>query len=265
MLGLGNSIIGTPWLESGFTPASLGNLDVHYDFSLLTGSDGDGISSFVNAGEAGSDYDLAQSTGSNQPTLDTSSMAANSAAFDNSNDRLDSSNPYVTTGKTFTFFVSFETGQAGADVYMGGDVGDNLNFVQLAGANGVAIQTKFNGDLDGTNNTSVTTKINGTQSTGGDGDINHTYRESVPEVLIITRDASNNIRFFNHTGGLMATSTSDTTDDDTNFRFQRLGVAGNSGSPYDGNIGEIGLYNATLSDAEVLTLATYLKDKWSVS
>ena len=89
--------------------------------------------------------------------------------------------------------------------------------------------------------------------------------ESVPELLIITRDSMNNIRCFNHTGGLMATSTSYTTDDDTNFRFQRRGVAGNSGSPYDGNIGEIGLYNATLSDAEVLTLATYLKDKWSVS
>ena len=63
----------------------------------------------------------------------------------------------------------------------------------------------------------------------------------------------------------MATSTSDATDADTNFRFQRVGAAGTGGSPFDGNLGEMGLYNKKLTDAEVLTLANYLADKWSVS
>jgi len=265
MLGLGNSITGGAALDTAFAPADFGNLDLHYDFSLLSGSNGDGILSFANGGAAGSDYNLRQATGSNQPTIDTSAMAANSAAFDNSNDKLDSQNAYVTTDQTFTFFVVFETGQAGADAFFAGDVGDNLNFIQLAGANGVAIQTKFVGNTAGSNNSAVTTKTNGTESAGTNGDINHTYRADTPEILIITRDASENNRFFNHTGGLIATSTSDATDSDTNFRFQRLGASGTGGSPHDGNIGEIGLYNIKLSDSEVATLADYLATKWSVS
>jgi len=267
MLSLGLKIgLGSPRVRgASFAPADFGNLDLHYDFSKLTGSDGDAISSFANEGAGGSAYNLSQSTGASQPTLSTSAMSANSASFDNSNDRLDSGSAYVTTDQTFTFFCVFETGQAGTDAFFAGDVGNNLNFIQLAGANGVAIQTKFVGNTAGSSNSSITTKIDGTQSTGTDGDINYTYRVSTPEILIITRDASENIRFFNHTGGLMATSTSDATDSDTNFRFQRLGTAGTGGSPFDGNIGEIGLYNIKLSDSQVSTLASYLSSKWSVS
>ena len=264
MLGLGNSITGGAAL-SEFAPANFGNLDLHYDFSLLSGSDGDAIASFANGGAAGSDYNLAQSTSGARPTIDTSAMAANSVAFDNSNDKLDSANAYVTTDQTFTFFCVFETGQAGEDMFFAGDVGDNLNFIKLIGSNGVAINTKFVGNTAGSNNSATQIKIDGSEGTGTNGDINYTFRVSTPEILILTRDASENIRLFNHTGGLMATGTSDTTDSDTNFRFQRLGAAGTGGAPMDGNIGETGLYNIKLSDSEVATLASYLATKWSVS
>ena len=72
MLGLGNSITGGAALDTAFAPADFGNLDIHYDFSLLSGSNGDAISSFANGGAAGGDYDLRQTTASNQPTIDTS-------------------------------------------------------------------------------------------------------------------------------------------------------------------------------------------------
>jgi hypothetical protein len=249
----------------GFEPADFGSLDIHYDISLQSGSHSDLVASVVNRGAGGNTYDIAQSTDANKPRLDTSSMGLKSLSFDNSNDRLDSGTAYVTTDQTFTFFAVFETGQAGTDVFFAGDVTTNLNFIQLAGANGVAIQTKFVGNTAGSNNAAVTTKIDGSQSAGTDGDIDYTYRVSTPEILIITRDASENIRFFNHTGGLMATSTSDATDSDTNFRFQRVGLAGTGGSPFDGNLGELGLYNKKLTDAQVLTLANYLAEKWNVS
>ena len=252
-------------VQGGFEPADFGSLDIHYDISLQSGSHSDLIDRVINRGAGGNTYDIVQAVDANQPRLDTSSMGLKSLSFDNSNDRLDSGTAYVTTDQTFTFFAVFETGQAGADVFFAGDVSNNLNFIQLAGANGVAIQTKFVGNTAGSNNAAVTTKIDGSQSAGTDGDINYTYRVSTPEILIITRDASENIRFFNHTGGLMATSTSDATDSDTNFRFQRVGLAGTGGSPYDGNLGELGLYNKKLTDAEVLTLANYLASKWSVS
>ena len=252
-------------VKSAFQPSDLGDLPIHYDMSLVTGSHGDLVDRVDNSGTAGTSYDIVGSGDSTLPRLDTSSMNANSLSFDNTDDRLATSSVYVTTSQTFTFFVVFETGQAGTDIFAAGDVGVNLNFIQLAGANGVAVQTKFVGNTTSPHNNSVTTKIDGSQSTGTDGDINYTYRVSTPEILIITRDASENIRFFNHTGGLMATSTSDTTDSDTNFRFQRVGINGTGGSPYDGNIGEMGIYNETLSDADVTTLAHYLADKWDVS
>ena len=272
MLGLGNSITGGAALDTAFAPADFGNLDIHYDFSLLSGSNGDAISAFANGGAAGSDHDLVQVTAVRRPTIDTSAMAANSASFDNSDDRLHLSNLYLTTDKTFTFFCVFETGRAGSDVFFAGDSptdgstgGNNLNFIQLAGANGVAIQSKFVGNTAGSNNSVVTTKINGTESAGTDGDINYQYRADTSEILIFTRDASNNIRIFNHTGGLMATSTSNATDSDTNFRIQTIGQEGDGGSGWDGNLGEMGLYNIKLSDSEVATLANYLATKWSVS
>ena len=84
-------------------------------------------------------------------------MALNSVKFDNNDDRLSLDNVYVTTDQTFTFFVVFETGQAGTDIFMGGDTGaNNENFISLAGANGVAIQTRFTGTSGGSANILVT-------------------------------------------------------------------------------------------------------------
>ena len=70
-------------LAGGFTAASISNLDLWYDFSTVTGSNGDAVSSFANAGGAGSDYNLSQGTGSIQPNVDTSELSLNSLNFDN--------------------------------------------------------------------------------------------------------------------------------------------------------------------------------------
>ena len=264
MLGLAMTLAGgAPTSE--FAPANFGSLDLHYDFSQLTGSNGDAVTSFANAGDGGSDYDLSQSTASKKPTLDTSAMALNCTAWDNANDRLTMANIYTTTDKTFTLFFVFETGQAGTDIFLGGASGSSINFINLAGANGVAIQTRFTGNVAGTNNGSVTTKTNGTESAGTNGDGDHTFRENTPEVLIMTRGDDNANRFFNFEGTLICTSTSDSTDADTNFRIQNMGTGGTGSSPWDGKIGEVGVYNKTLTDAEAVTLAAHLTAKWSVS
>ena len=129
MLGLGNTLMGgAPSPE--FTAASISSLDLWYDFSTLTGSDGDAVSSFANGGDAGSDYNLSQGTAGRRPLLETGDMALNSVKFDNNDDRLSLDNVYVTTDQTFTFFVVFETGQAGTDIFMGGDnTVNNENFI----------------------------------------------------------------------------------------------------------------------------------------
>ena len=267
MLGLGNTLLGGTALSTAFTAASISSLDLWYDFSTLTGSDGDAVSSFANGGDAGSDYNLGQSTAGRRPTLETGDMSLNSVKFDNSDDRLDLDNVYVTTDQTFTVFIVFETGQTGSDVFFGGTASDNdQNIISLAGANGVAIQTRFTGTASGSANNLVTTKTNGTESAGTNGDGNHTFRENTPEILLMTRDASEANKFYNFEGTLICTSTSATNNNsNTNFRVATVGADGDGGGSHEGTIGEIGLYNKVLSADEISNLITHLASKWSVS
>tara|TARA_R100001443_G_scaffold114183_1_gene129796 strand:+ start:33 stop:827 length:795 start_codon:yes stop_codon:yes gene_type:complete len=264
MLGLGNTLLGGA-VSAEFTAASISSLDLWYDFSTLTGSDGDAVSSFDNGGDAGSDYNLGQSTAGRRPTLETGDMSLNSLKFDNSDDRLALDNVYVTTDQTFSVFIVFETGQSGTDVFVGGSAGDQ-NHIQLAGANGVAIQTRFTGTSGGSANNLTTTKTNGSESTGTNGDGDHTFRENTPEILLMTRDASEANRFFNFEGTLICTSTSATNNNsNTNFRVGNIGADGDGGGAHQGTIGEVGVYNKVLSADEISSLITHLASKWSVS
>jgi len=266
-LGLGLSLTRQRILGSAFSPSDISNLDLWYDFSTLTGSDGDAITSFANGGNAGSDYNLGQSDAGKKPLLETGDMALNSVKFDNSDDRLNLDNVYVTTGQTFTFFVVFETGQSGSDVFFGGTSTDNdQNMISLAGANGVAIQTRFTGTSGGSANNLITTKTDGTESGGTNGDANYTFRENTPEIMVMTRADDEEMRFYNHNGDLICTEDSATNNNsDTNFRVATVGADGDGGGAHEGTIGEIGLYNKVLTSTEISDLITHLKDKWSVS
>ena len=266
MLGLGNTLLGGA-VSAEFTAASISSLDLWYDFSTLTGSDGDAITSFANGGDAGSDYNLGQSTAGRRPTLETGDMALNSVKFDNSDDRLALDNVYVTTDQTFTVFIVFETGQSGSDIFFGGTASDNdQNFISLAGAHGVAIQTAFTGTAGGSANATVTTKTDGSESGGTNGDGNHTFRENTPEILLMTRAADEEMRFYNFEGTLICTEDSATDNNsNTNFRVATVGADGDGGGSHEGTIGEIGLYNKVLSASEISSLITHLASKWSVS
>ena len=250
----------------GFVPADISDLTLHFDASTITGSHGDSVTAWANSGSTGATNNASQSSSANQPTLDKTTLSANSVSFDNSNDVLNLANVYVTTNQTFTFFAAFRTGQAGSDVFFAGDIGNNLNFIQLAGANGVAIQTKFKGTTSGSNNNSITTKTDGTQSgtgTGSDGDVNYAFGEDTFEILVITRDASEAIRFVNKEKSVIATDTSDATNSDTNFRIERIGLAGTGGSPYDGLLGELGIYDKVINSTETNQLIDYLTEKYT--
>ena len=113
MLGLGNTLSGGAALDE-FTAASISGLDLWYDFSTLTGSNGDAVSSFTNAGDGGSDYDLSQGTGSLQPNLDTSELALNSLDFDD--DRFD-----LNLGQRYG--ISPENAQVNGSYYINDETG----------------------------------------------------------------------------------------------------------------------------------------------
>ena len=255
MLGLGNTLMGgAP--PSEFTAASISDLDLWYDFSTVTGSNGDAQTSFANAGAGGSDYDLSQGTGSLQPNLDTSELALNSLDFDA--DRFDLANAYLTTGQTFSIFIVYEVDATGdVDTFMAGSTtGAN----QFGVYNHKNVTTRFNADVTGSLNsveyirTDQTTQDAGY---GGSATTTTAYTLTVnPEILVLTRAADEEI-------GLSTSTTNNHAN--TNFEIDHIGLQSGGAAPNNGVIGEIGVYNKTLDATEVSNLITHLADKWSIS
>ena len=265
MLGLGTTLSGGAALDE-FTAASISSLDLWYDFSTLTGSNGDAVSSFANAGDAGSDYNLSQETGSVQPNLDTSELALNSLDFDN--DKFQLANAYLTTDKTFSIFIVYEVDATGdVDTFIAGSAtGAN----QFGVYNHKNVTTRFNAGVSGSLNNTEYVLTDGTGAdpgyTGDATTITAYTLTANPEILVLTRGSDNEIRIYNKAGALIGLSTSTTNNHaNTNFQIEYIGAQSNTGSPNNGVIGEIGVYNKTLSADEASTLAAHLAAKWSIS
>ena len=253
-------------LAGGFTAASISNLDLWYDFSTLTGSNGDAVSSFANAGGAGSDYNLSQGTGSLQPNLDTSELSLNSLDFDN--DKFQLANAYLTTDQTFSIFIVYEVDATGdVDTFMAGSAtGAN----QFGVYNHKNVTTRFNAGVTGSlNNVEYIRTDQTTQDAGYGGSATTTTAYTLtanPEILVLTRAADEEIRIYNKAGALIGLSTSTTNNHtNTNFQIEYIGAQSNTGSPNNGVIGEIGVYNKTLSASEASTLTAHLASKWSIT
>ena len=266
MLGLGNTLSGGAALSTAFTAASISDLDLWYDFSTLTGSNGDAVSSFANAGAGGSNYDLSQGTGGVQPNLDTSELALNSLDFDN--DKFQLANAYLTTDQTFSIFIVYEVDATGdVDTFIAGSTtGAN----QFGVYNHKNVTTRFNADVTGSlNNVEYIRTDQTTQDAGYGGDATTITAYTLtanPEILVLTRAADEEIKIFNKAGDLIGLSTSTTNNHaNTNFQIEYIGAQSNTASPNNGVIGEIGVYNKTLSADEVSSLITHLADKWSIS
>lgn len=272
MLGLGNSITGG-FVESAFAPATFGSLDLHYDFSTLTGSDEDAVASFSNAGAGGSDYNMSNATGSQQPQLSTDEMHLNCLHFDG-NDRFQIANAYLTADKTFTFFIVFESDALSADCFFAGsDAGND----QISIYNSINVVTKFNSDYtggspNGANIIKTSTTTGDDYDPDGDGSMNNsditttafTFSTATTHVLVITRDASNTVKIFNEDQNLIGAGTSKSNGQvDTNFQVEWFGAFSNSGTSHSGTVGEVGLYNKTLTESEAQQLAGYLATKWN--
>ena len=272
MLSLGLKIgLGSPRVrDTGFALSDISNLDLHYDFSTLTGSNGDAVASFANAGGAGSSYNLSQSTGGNQPTLNTSELSLNSVDFA-AGDFLELGSNYTTAGETFTIFVVYEIDTtADSDIFIAGDSGAINQFGLFNQKN---VTTRFNGN-EGAATTNAVEHIRTDQTTqdaGYSGSATSTTAYTLtadPEILVVTRDASSDkeIRIYNKNKALIGLSSSPSgAVSDTNFLIGQLGRRADSGATTEGVIGELGLYNKTLTVSEVNQVIDYLKSKWSVS
>ena len=241
--------------SGGFTPSDISNLDVWYDFSLLSGSNGSSVSAVSNLGSLGSSYDLSQDTAADQPTIDTSSMAAKSLDFQNDGDSLQLGTTFTTSSETFTFFAAYKVSNTtDTDSMFAGTTGSNNSLYRYSNQNAIII--KCNGDG---NNTNTHTGVNCNNT--DNGTVQHTFTTNA-EVLIVTRDASEEIRVYNQDGDFIGLGTSANTNGNTNFQWDLIGAFDNSSNPFGGQIGEMGMYNKTLTASEAATLAEYLKAKW---
>ena len=261
-LGIGLSLTRQRILGSAFSPSDISNLDLWYDFSTISGSTGDNVTSFANAGLGGSNYNLSQSTADDYPTLNTSEMGLNCLDFQSGSttldDSLDLANTYTTTGQTFSIFVVYEISATGdTDTFLGGSSGGVNQFgvynqknitLRCNGEGGVSTNAVVNIRTDNTDNSSIDYEVGTDQ-----------------EILVLTRDASEVIKVYNKNGALICQGTSTTTHAETNLGIAHIGSLSSGASPVNGFIGEIGVYNKTLDATEVSNLTTHLKDKWSVS
>ena len=164
-LGLGLSLTRQRIL-GGFKPSDISNLDLWYDFSTISGTTGDNVTAFANAGGAGDDYDLTQDTAADIPTLNTSEMGANCLDFQSgsttADDSLELDNAYETTGGTFSIFVVYEiSATTDTDTFMAGASGAVNQFGVYNQKN---ITTRFNGAASGSYNAVVNTRTDNTNN-----------------------------------------------------------------------------------------------------
>tara|TARA_R110002012_G_scaffold165153_2_gene327457 strand:- start:373 stop:1182 length:810 start_codon:yes stop_codon:yes gene_type:complete len=269
MLGLGGSILTADYKV--FSPADFGSLDVWYDFSTLTGSDDDDIVSFANAGIAGSDYNLAQSTASKRPHISTDEMQLNSARFNNAaamQFALD--NTYLSTDKTFTIFMVLRVDDVGTTIQENILAGETTGASQISSYNTRNITTRFNGAVNsGSLNGAVIQLIDSTgqdEYTGSSSESTTQYEFTTgDELFVIVRRSDNEIRTFNKNGDLVGLSTSKTNNhEDTNMSLRYMGGFSNAANCHNGTIGEIGIYNKELKDVQAQELCAHLKSKWSI-
>ena len=257
-------------LNSGFALADIGNLDLHYDFSLLSGSNGDNVTSFANSGGGGSDYDLSQSNAAFYPTLDTSELSLNSVDF-GTGDFLELGSNYTTTGEAFTIFVVYEVDSTSdVDTFIAGDSGA-IN--QFGVYNHKNVSTRFNGnEAAATTNAVEYIRVDiDTQDAGYSGSATSTTAYTLtadPEILVLARDDSSDkeIRIYNKNKDLIGLSSSPSgAVSDTNFVIGQLGRQAGGGGTTAGVIGEIGVYDKKLTVSQVNQVVDFLKDKWSIS
>ena len=255
MLGLGNSLTsiysGTIYKELSEL-ANSADLDIHFDFSTLTGAHGDAVAAATNLGAAGSGKNINAKNGT--PTLDTVTMSRNSVSFDGTDDILKMAAAYTTTGKAFTFFIVFNKLDDTNDVAVANAFNAEEDYFIIKDS-GNDIATRFNGE------TGVTIGMDSTTSST----INYSYTSTHNGVLVIQRVGSGAVEIYADNGLYVAKKSNAATKAGADFTLGAIGGT-TSGSLADmgGTIGEVGIYDTALSDADAIILAQELSRKWGI-
>ena len=255
MLGLGTSVTSTDSGQVYKELSELSNyadLDIHFDFSTLTGDHGDAVTDVVNIGQAGTPKSINSAEGA--PTLDRTSLSRACVDFPNSGDNdhiLDMAASYTTTGKAMTFFMVMQLDADVTQMLVANARDGDSNYIQFFANGRMKIR------LAGGTAQSVTT------SNTADSTVSYAPQTDTPMVMLIRRHADGVSHFYadnNIYTALLADAGA------ANFTLGAIGGT-TSGSlvDFNGKICEVGLYDTDIGDDNIPILLESLCTKWGIN
>jgi len=255
MLGLGTSVTSTDSGQVYKELSELSNyadLDIHFDFSTLTGAHGDAVTTVTNLGAAGAPKSIGSAEGA--PTLDKTSLSRACVDFPNSGDNdniLDMAASYTTTAKAMTFFIVFQWDAAATNTIVA-SADDSVNDYLLLTTGG---RMKFR-LASGTAANIVTSNTN-------DSTVDYTPLINTPIVMLIQRQEDGTSKFF-HDNNIFTAQITDTGD--ANWTLGAIGgtTSGSIGD-FNGKVCEVGLYDVDIGSPNIPILLESLCTKWGIN
>lgn len=108
----------------------------------------------------------------------------------------------------------------------------------------------------------LTTNVEGVGAVGTQANAEMVTALAFIGVQLLT---ATSVQHFLYQSGLSATETDSNSSSFTAGRTLKLGLRSNGTEPWDGLMGEIIIYNSTLSSDDVLLNVAYLKNKWGIA
>jgi len=254
MLGLGasaTSIASANIYKELSELANYADLDIHFDFSLLTGANASEVTAATNLGAGGATYNIDSNT--TDPVLDTATLSRNSVLFNTTDDILNMANDYTTSDKEFTFFAVFQKADTSNDLAFGG--ASDANFIKLE----EDVATMQLGATTGFSIDHCTTAPSSTT-------VDYEIIPGTPTLFVFLRVNSGKVSMFADNNIAIAVKSSDTAKAGATFNLQHIGgTAEGSIADYAGNICEVGLYDTNLSATNLEILMKELCTKWGIN
>ena len=252
MLGLGasaTSIASANIYKELSELANYADLDIHFDFSLLSGANASEVTAATNLGAGGADFNINSNT--TDPVLDTVTLSRNSVLFNTADDILNMANDYTTSGKAMTFFAVFQKADTSNDLAFSG--ASNANSIKLE----QDVATMQLGSSSGF------TVDHGT--TGG-STVDYEITANTPTLFVFLRNAGGTVSILADHNITIAVKGSGAARAGANFNLQHIGgTDAGSISDFLGNICEVGLYDTNISTANIEILMEELCTKWGIN
>mgnify|MGYP005988959709 FL=1 len=253
MLGLGTSLTS---IDSANIYRELSELEnyselvLHYDFSLLAEAHEARITSANNLGQGGGSFDITSVT--NAPTVDASTaFSRKSVKFDAADEILNMDSEYTTTNKAFTFFIVFNKA----------DVSNDITVSSASNANSIKLEEDV-----------VTMRLGSSSaftidhgSTAG-STVDYEIQASTPTLFLIRRNAGGSVFIYADNFIYIASKGNVAAKEGATFSIQHIGgTEEGTIADFNGNIGELGVYDLDMESHNIEILMKELCKKWGIT